>query len=260
MTQQERRNYLITKLISENEKLKDIELPSDEEEQKQMLRGLFNIRPPSDSSEEFLKIQNEYLQEEIKNKGVVESKNIPCIANTKLALWKGDITLLKCDAIVNAANSAMTGCYVPNHCCIDNCIHTFAGVQLRLACQKIINEQGHEEKTGGAKITSAYNLPCKYVLHTVGPIVQGALTQKDKELLASCYNSCLQLASEKKLESIAFCCISTGVFGFPQQEAAEVAIETSQKFLLTNTQIKKIIFNVFKQSDYDIYKNLLEKL
>lgn len=260
MTQNERRIWLIENLKSENEKLKYIQIPTDEAEQKQILRGLFNIRPPQKSTEEFLAVQNEYLQEEIKSKTVVDSNNIPFIGKTKLALWKGDITLLKCDSIVNAANSALTGCYVPNHCCIDNCIHTFAGVQLRLACQKIIDEQGHEEETGKAKITPAFNLPCKYVLHTVGPIVQGSLTQNDKALLASSYNSCLKLASEKKLQTVAFCCISTGVFGFPQQQAAEVAIETTQKFLLHDSQIKKVIFNVFKQSDFDIYKNLLEKI
>lgn len=172
-------------------------------------------------------------------------------------IWQGDITSLRCDAIVNAANSGMTGCYVPNHRCIDNCIHTFAGVQLRLDCAKIMKKQGHEEPTGKAKITSAYNLPCRYILHTVGPIIGGRVTDRDCALLASCYRSCLELAAENELESVAFCCISTGEFHFPNDRAAKIAVDTVKEFLEQKTSVKKVIFNVFKDTDRDIYRKLL---
>ena len=174
-----------------------------------------------------------------------------------LYLWQGDITTLQCDAIVNAANSGMTGCYVPGHRCIDNCIHTFAGVQLRSACARLMAKQGHEEPTGQAKLTPAFNLPCRYVLHTVGPIVTGRVTARDRALLASCYRACLTKAAEAGLESIAFCCISTGVFCFPNEDAAEIAVQTVKEFLQTPTTIKKVIFNVFKDLDKEIYTRLL---
>ena len=151
----------------------------------------------------------------------------------------------------------MTGCYCPNHSCIDNAIHTYAGVQLRLACAEIIDRQGHPEPTGQAKITAAFDLPCRYVLHTVGPIINGRVTKADKELLSSCYRSCLELAAEKGLESVAFCCISTGEFHFPNQLAAEIAVKTVKEFLQTPTSIKKVIFNVFKDMDKKIYERLL---
>ncbi len=170
-------------------------------------------------------------------------------------LWKGDITMLQCGAIVNAANSGMTGCYHPCHNCIDNCIHTFAGVRLRLKCAEIIKAQGHEEPTGTAKITPAYNLPCQYVIHTVGPIVQDGLTQKHCNLLKSCYQNCLELAVQSGVKSIAFCCISTGVFGFPHDKAAEIAVQTVREFLKTHDI--EVIFNVFTEKDFDIYKRLL---
>ncbi len=171
----------------------------------------------------------------------------------------GDITTLQCDAIVNAANSGMTGCYVPNHKCIDNCIHSFVGVQLRLDCARMMEEQGHEEPTGQAKITKAYNLPCRYVLHTVGPIVQGKLTEKHCALLRSCYLSCLELASAYGLESVAFCCISTGVFCFPNDKAAQIAVQTVQEYLeeTPDSSVKNVIFNVFKNEDLQIYERIL---
>ena len=169
----------------------------------------------------------------------------------------GDITRIEADAIVNAANSGMTGCYCPNHGCIDNAIHTYAGVQLRLACAEIMDRQRHPEPTGQAKITAAFNLPCRYVLHTVGPIINRRVTKEDKELLASCYRSCLELAAENGLESVAFCCISTGEFHFPNQLAAEIAVQTVKEFLQTPTSIKKVIFNVFKDMDKKIYERLL---
>ena len=201
-------------------------------------------------------MQDEYLKEEIQRKGIVSIDDLDEIQKD-LYVWQGDITTLKCDAIVNAANSGMTGCYQPCHNCIDNCIHTYAGVQLRLACAKLVQKQGHEEAAGQAKITPAFNLPCDYVIHTVGPIVSGRLTQKHEELLASCYRSCLRLAVENGIKSIAFCCISTGVFMFPNERAAEIAVQTVKQYQKeTGTEIK-VVFNVFREEDERIYRKLL---
>lgn len=264
MTQEERLIYLINLLKLENPAYSDLSIPESTEEQKCLLRALMNVREAGAVSEDFLRIQDEYLQNEIEHKGVVDSSELQARVvlpgGQKLCLWQGDITLLKCDAIVNAANSAMTGCYVPNHACIDNCIHTFAGVQLRYECGRIMTAQKIEEPAGRAKITGAYNLPCKYVLHTVGPIVSGSLTKKDENLLESCYKSCLSLASENKIESIAFCCISTGVFHFPNGRAAEIAIAAVKDFFAdaTKSTVNKVIFNVFKDEDKNIYERLLK--
>ena len=216
-----------------------------------------NVRMPKEISEEFLKVQDEYLKEEINKKGIVDINNLNPIQKG-IYLWQGDITTLRCDAIVNAANSAMTGCYVPNHRCIDNAIHSFAGVELRLECDEIMNRQGHGEPTGQAKITNAYNLPCKYIIHTVGPIISYKLTSEDCELLANCYRSCLNLAAKNNLESIAFCCISTGEFHFPNDKAAQIAIKTVEEFMKKDTSVKKVIFNVFKDMDKEIYRELLK--
>ena len=177
----------------------------------------------------------------------------------ELYLWQGDITKLSCGAIVNAANSGLTGCYVPNHACIDNCIHTYAGVQLRLDCAEIMEKQGHEEPTGQAKLTRAYNLPCSFVLHTVGPIVTGEPTKEDEQLLTSCYRSCLSLAEENGVKSIAFCSISTGVFHFPNERAAEIAIDTVRQYKSETGSEMKVIFNVFKDLDKEIYERLLQR-
>lgn len=197
-------------------------------------------------------MQDAYLQEETKEKGIVKIKDLMPIQDG-IYIWQGDITTLECDAIINAANSGMTGCYVPNHACIDNCIHTFAGVQLRFRCAEIMEMQGCEEATGQAKITPAYNLPCRYILHTVGPIIQGKVTEKDCTLLASCYQSCLELAAAYELESVAFCCISTGIFHFPNDRAAEIAVQTVKEFFKKQTSVKKVIFNVFKDMDKEIF-------
>lgn len=172
-------------------------------------------------------------------------------------MWRGDITTLAVDAIVNAANSGMTGCWAPLHYCIDNAIHTFAGMQLRLECDRIMKAQGHLEPTGQAKLTPGYNLPARYILHTVGPIVDGALTPQHEVELASCYESCLALAAENHLESVAFCCISTGVFCFPNHRAAEIAAQTVRDFLAKDTSVKRVVFNVFKDLDLAIYEELL---
>ena len=256
MTQEERRAFLIQRLLSEQEKYAGICIPEEKKEQKTLLRSLFNIRMPKDISNEFLSIQDEYLQEKIAENGITDFKDLEPVSEG-IYLWQGDITTLRCDAIVNAANSGMTGCYVPCHKCIDNCIHTFAGVQLRLECAEQMRKQGHEEETGKAKITSAYNLPCKYILHTVGPIVSGEVTQRDRELLASCYQSCLELAEKNDVKSIAFCCISTGEFHFPNDKAAEIAVQTVRHFREQQKSDMEVIFNVFKDADYQIYRRLL---
>ena len=256
MNQQQRREILIEALLKERGACHEIEIPKSPEEQKVLLRGLMNIRLPKEIDKNFLKIQDAYLQEEIKQKGITDANELVPIRDG-FYLWQGDITTLRCDAIVNAANSGLTGCYIPNHRCIDNCIHSFAGIELRLACDKLIKAQGYEEPVGQAKITPAYNLPCDYILHTVGPIVVGNLTEDDCRLLNSCYRSCLQLAQQKGLESIAFCCISTGEFHFPQEKAAEIAFSAVKEFMRTKTSIKKVIFNVFKDSDREIYRSVL---
>ena len=256
MKQAERREKLIRYLLDENPEYRDVEIPQEETGQRRLLRGLMNVRMPGAIDENFLRVQDEYLQEEAAAKGIVTIDDM-AFNDEGLAVWKGDITRLRVDAIVNAANSGMTGCYVPNHTCIDNCIHTFAGVQLRYECSRIMEEQGYEEPTGQAKITSAYNLPCRYVLHTVGPIVSGRVTAEDEDLLVSCYRSCLELAAEKGLTSVAFCCISTGVFHFPNQRAAEIAVQTVKDYLQNDTLVKKVIFNVFKDIDEEIYRELL---
>ena len=256
MTQTERRRYLIAALLKEQPQYSKIEIPCDEQGQKTLLRSLFNIRMPLPVTEEFLTVQNAYLQEETRRKGITALADLEPVQK-KIYLWRGDITTLQCDGIVNAANSQMLGCFVPCHGCIDNAIHTYAGVQLRLECSELMKQQGHEEETGRAKITPAYNLPCRYVLHTVGPIIYGTLTKKDKELLASCYRSCLELAEQKGLKSIAFCCISTGEFHFPNDKAAQIAIETVKQYKEQMNSEIEVIFNVFKELDYNIYRELL---
>ena len=248
--------FLIQKLLDEQPRYKDMSIPQDKEEQKQLLRSLFNIRSRKKISYDFLAVQDEYLQEEAAAKGITDLADLSPVSRG-IYLWKGDITTLRCDAIVNAANSGMTGCYAPCHGCIDNCIHTYAGIQLRLACAGIMQKQGHEEETGKAKITSAYNLPCKYVIHTVGPIISGPLTDMDKALLASCYRSCLELAEQSKVKSIAFCCISTGEFHFPNDKAAEIAVQTVKDYKEQTGSPMEVVVNVFKDVDYEIYRGVL---
>ena len=261
MTQKERRIYLIKELLREQPQYEKTEIPSgewDEQEQKNLLRSLFNLRMPKPVSEEFSAVQNAYLQEEIRRKGITDLTDLQSV-EPGIYLWRGDITTLRCDAIVNAANSQMLGCFCPCHGCIDNAIHTFSGVQLRLACAHLMKAQGHEEETGKAKITPAFNLPCKYILHTVGPIVRvrGRLTKRDCDLLASCYRSCLELAGQNGIKSIAFCCISTGEFGFPQAEAAEIAVKAVKAYREDTHSEIEVIFNVFTEKDEQIYRRLL---
>ena len=252
MTQENKRLFLIQRLLKEQPQYRNLHVPSDETEQKDLIRSLMNIRPPRPIGEDFLAVQDEYLQEETAAKGITDIADLTP-AEPGIYLWQGDITTLKCGAVVNAANSGMTGCYIPCHRCIDNCIHTYAGVQLRLACESIMEKQGHEEPTGQAKLTPAFNLPCEYVLHTVGPIIHGRVTEQDRALLASCYRSCLALARERNIKSVAFCCISTGEFHFPNELAAKIAVQTVRR-CKGDTEV---IFNVFKNADYEIYRELL---
>ena len=256
MNQSEKRLFLIQSLLKENPAYRDLGIPADTNSQRQLLRGLMNLRAPQRADADFLQTQDAYLQGETAAKGITDAADLAPM-QPGLYLWQGDITTLQCDAIVNAANSGMTGCYIPNHRCIDNAIHTFAGVELRLACAELMEQQGYPEPTGRAKITPAFNLPCRYVLHTVGPIIDGRVTKADKELLASCYRSCLALAAENNLESVAFCCISTGEFHFPNDLAAQIAVETVKQFMNRKTSVKKVIFNVFKDLDKATYEKLL---
>jgi len=256
MTQTERRLFLIKEMLKEQPQYSKIEIPVGEQEQKIVLRSLFNIRMPLPVTDKFLAVQDAYLQEETRKKGVTALSDLEPVQKG-IYLWRGDITTLQCDGIVNAANSQMLGCFCPNHGCIDNAIHTFAGVQLRLACAELMRKQGHEEETGKAKITPAFNLPCRYVIHTVGPIIRGQVTKSDKNALASCYRSCLELAEQNGVKSIAFCCISTGEFHFPNDKAAEIAVQTVKDFKSQTHSEIEVIFNVFKDIDYKIYRELL---
>ncbi len=245
---------LIKYLLNENPEYRKIRIPSSGNEQFRLYRSLVNVRSADEISAEYLAAEDEYLRQKTAEKGITDIADLSPIEDN-IYLWCGDITTLKCGAIVNAANSGMTGCYQPCHKCIDNCIHTFAGIRLRLECAGIMEKQGYPEPTGQAKITLAYNLPCDYVIHTVGPIVSGKLTAEHCRLLKSCYTSCLELAVHNGIDSIAFCCISTGVFGFPKQEAAEIAVNTVRGFLKSHGI--KVIFNVFGSEDYDIYRKIL---
>ncbi len=257
MTQDERLDFLLRYLLAERKEYAGIRMPDSVSEKRHLLRSLMNVRPPIPASAEFLAVQDAYLQARLSERGVTRLGELKP-AQPGIYLWQGDITTLAADAIVNAANSQMLGCFVPCHGCIDNAIHTYAGVQLRLACAAAMRQQGQEEATGHAKITKAYNLPCRFVLHTVGPIICGSVTKADRELLASCYRSCLDLAAETGLHSVAFCCISTGEFHFPGELAAEIAVHTVQAWRQQHPNQIEVIFNVFKDSDYEIYQRLFQ--
>ena len=235
-----------------------VQVGEDHAAQRGLLRALMNVRPPRPLSEEFLHLQDELLSAEREERGVVDVMTLPAVpSDARIVLWQGDITRLNADAIVNAANSALLGCFIPCHRCIDNAIHSAAGLQLRAACAALMERQGHPEPTGAAKITAGYNLPARHVLHTVGPIVHGALTEEHRQLLASCYRSCLTLAAKNGLKSVAFCCISTGEFHFPNDAAAEIAVREVRAFLAENTSVERVVFNVFKDDDRCIYERLL---
>lgn len=258
MTQQERLRYLLEGLVAEyKEKHNEyIDIPVSEEEQFTLFRALCNIRPAGAMPAEWMKIQDEYLNTLAHEKGIVTISDIED-REPQIYLWQGDITRLAVDAIVNAANNQLLGCFAPNHKCIDNAIHTFAGIELRMECNRMIEYLDMPEKTGVARMTYGYNLPAKHVLHTVGPIIYEEVTDKARNELVSCYRSCLELANAYSLKSIAFCCISTGEFRFPNELAAQIAIDTVRRYLKeTNSKIQ-VVFNVFKDIDYDIYNKLL---
>lgn len=265
MTHEEQRIWLIRQLLDEEPRYKNYPIPDDEQEQKNLLRALMNVRLPKPISEDILTVQDEYLSAENRHAKITDIADLrPCPIDNRIYLWQGDITTLKADAIVNAANSGMTGCYQPLHGCIDNIIGSKAGIRLRLKCsdymcrQEAIHGRNYQEPTGQAMITPGYNLPSKYIIHTVGPVVQGPLTEAHKSLLASCYTSCLNLAAENNIESVAFCCISTGVFMFPNEQAAETAVKAVRGWLAENSSNMKVIFNVYKDTDLRIYRKLLE--
>ena len=259
MTHEEQRTWLIEQLLAERSDASDVKIPVDEQEQKNLLRGLMNIRMPEPISDEFLKVQDEYLTAENKAEGEVRLEDLsPVEADGRIYLWQGDMSRLAVDAVVNPANSGFTGCYQWLHSCLDNILGSKAGIELRLYCNDIIEKQGYPEPTGQAKITPAFNLPAKHIIHTVGPIVQHRLTEQNEEDLASCYRSILKLADENSLSSVAFCCISTGVFMFPNERAAEIAVKTVKDYLDATGSGIKVIFNVFKDIDYLFYKNLLK--
>ena len=252
MTQAERRLYLIRSLLNEKTEYQSLNVPRDAGEQRKLLRSLMNVRMPKVADEAFLRVQDEYLQQELADEGITDLDDLRPVSGD-LYLWQGDITRLKCGAIVNAANSGMTGCYIPCHACIDNCIHTFAGVQLRQDCAALMAEQGHEEPTGQAKITKAYRLPCRYVIHTVGPVWNGG-SHGEREQLVSCYRSSLALAREHGCETVAFPLISSGVFGYPKDQALRVAVDTISDFLAENDMTVYIV--IFDRAAYQIGNKL----
>ena len=264
MTQNERLDYLVEEFKTDSVRYKDLTTPSDTEGKRQLLRSLMNIRMPGEMDERVLEIQDDYLQERIRENGIVELSDIPEIRNG-ISIWQGDITRLKVDAIVNAANSQMLGCFVPMHTCIDNCIHTFAGVQLRAECSRQMKKmrarygRDYEQPTAVPMLTDAYNLPAKKVVHIVGPIVQDELTPELEEDLADCYTNTLELCAENNLKSVAFCCISTGVFHFPNKRAAEIAVHTVKEWLEAHPgKVDRVIFNVFKDEDRRYYESELQ--
>ena len=258
MNRMEQIRYLNELLLEEMPEYREQAAEFPEDEQRRLLRSLMNLRPPGGLSQAFLDVQDALLSAEREDKGVVDAEALPPTArDPRLVLWRGDITRLAAGAIVDADNSALLGCFCPCHGCIDNAIHSAAGLQLRDECSRLMEQQGRPEPTGQAKLTGGYNLPARYVLHTVGPIIHGRVTPRDREQLASCYRSCLKLASEHELQSVAFCCISTGEFHFPNQEAARIAVQTVKEFLQTPTTVRKVIFNVFKDIDAKIYTDLL---
>ena len=267
MTQNERLDYLVEEFKTDSVRYKDLTTPSDTEGKRQLLRSLMNIRMPKEMPEEVLKVQDEYLSGRVQEKGVVRLSDIPAIkdSNNILSIWQGDITRLRVDAIVNAANSQMLGCFVPMHTCIDNCIHTFAGIQLRAECSRQMKKmrarygRDYEQPTAVPMLTDAYNLPAKKVVHIVGPIVQDELTPELEEDLADCYTNTLELCAENNLRSVAFCCISTGVFHFPNKRAAEIAVHTVKEWLEAHPgKVDRVIFNVFKDEDRRYYESELQ--
>ena len=262
-TQEQRLDYLLEEFKSDSKKYKNMEIPNDIIKKQQMLRSLMNIRMPKKMIDEVIKVQDEYLSYRAKEKGIVKLSDIPVIKDN-LSIWQGDITRLEVDAIVNAANSQMLGCFLPMHICIDNQIHTFAGIQLREECNQQMNKlrekygENYEQPTAIPMLTDAYNLPAKKVIHIVGPIVHDKLTPNLEKKLEDCYTNTLDMCLENGLKTVAFCCISTGVFNFPNQRAAQIAVDTVEKWsLIHHDKMDRIIFNVFKDEDKKYYEKLL---
>ena len=263
MTQSERLDYLVEAFIEDSKEYGDLRIPNDPEEKRKILRSLMNIRMPSSMSEEVLSVQDDYLTERNREKGIVTLNDIPEIKDG-LSIWQGDITRLEVDAIVNAANSQMLGCFVPMHSCIDNCIHSFAGIQLRNECnekmkaKRIQYGEDYEQPTAAPMLTEAYNLPAKKIVHVVGPIVSGRLTEDLENDLADCYANTLDLCKDSGLRSVAFCCISTGVFHFPNRKAAQIAVKTVREWMKRYPDsMDRVIFNVFKDEDRRYYEQEL---
>ena len=259
MGQYERRQWLIQYLLQENTEYRSLSVPKDKTSQNNLLRALMNVRMPVPVSRQFLTIQDAWLKEETAQKGIVDCLQLPQI-QPGIILYKGDITTLVCDGIINAANAQMLGCFCANHGCIDNAIHTYAGVQLRAYCNNIMEQKGRPAQTGEVIVTPAFNLPSHYILHTVGPIIYGSLTQSDCDLLHTCYENCLMEAEKHHMHSIAFCCISTGEFHFPNEIAAQIAVDTVRSFLSSHNTNMTVIFNVFKEEDHAIYRRLLTQM
>ena len=271
--QVERLDYLLKEFKEDSIHYRDLEVGDNYGEKRMVLRSLMNIRSPKPMKEEVVKIQDEFLTEETKEKGIVSLDRIPTVAEQygsrhifadKISIWQGDITRIQSGAIVNAANSQMLGCFVPCHRCIDNAIHSAAGIQLREECshymdrRKIQYGSRYEEPTGQAVLTKGYNLPAEYVIHTVGPIVGGVLNNRHRQDLRNCYENVLKCCIENEIRSVAFCCISTGEFHFPNDKAAEIAVETVTGFLKRNeSEFDRIIFNVFKDIDRELYEKEL---
>ena len=260
--QNQRLEYLVEAFKAESDQYKDLQTPEDTEGRRHLLRSLMNIRMLGKMDDSVLAVQDEYLRERIREKGIVTLEDIP-VKEGVISVWQGDITRLAVDAIVNAANSQMLGCFIPMHTCIDNCIHTFAGIQLRAECNRQINRmrmkygQNYEQPTAVPMLTDAYNLPAKKVIHIVGPVVNGKLTPALEQELADCYTNTLDLCAENGLRSVAFCCISTGVFHFPPERAAQIAAKTVRKWLADHDgALERVIFNVFRDQDRDIYEHL----
>lgn len=263
ISQEERLDYLVEEFKADSDEYRDLQIPGDTDGKKRMLRSLMNIRMPRPMSEEVLKVQDEYLTERKTEVGIVELSGIPVIADG-LSVWQGDITRLAVDAIVNAANSQMLGCFVPMHTCIDNCIHTYAGIQLRAECNRQMNQlrmkygRDYEQPTAVPMLTDAYNLPAKKVVHIVGPIVNYKLTPSLEKDLADCYRNTLDMCAENNLKSVAFCCISTGVFHFPNKRAAQIAVKTVKEWMAEHPdKVERVIFNVFKDEDKEYYEEQL---
>lgn len=264
MKQEERLDYLVEEFKADSDHYKELQTPHDTEGKRRLLRSLMNVRMPREMPDHVLDVQDAYLTERNAEKGVVRLEDIPEIRD-RMSIWQGDITRLATDAIVNAANSQMLGCFVPMHTCIDNCIHTFAGIQLRAECSRQMDQlrirygRDYEQPTAVPMLTDAYNLPAKKVIHVVGPIVSGNLTPALEQDLAGCYTNTLDLCAEYGLKSVAFCCISTGVFHFPPERAAQIAVETVREWLLEHeSAVDRVIFNVFTDKDRDIYEHLFK--